>query len=70
MLVNNAAVYEAEPAITDDAGWSAAWRAVWQRTLQINLLAPAELATLAVEHFRSRGRRHPDPSIEPGRPSR
>ena len=55
VLVNNAAVYEAEPAITDDAGWSAAWRAVWQRTLQINLLAPAELATLAVEHFCSRG---------------
>ena len=112
VLVNNAAVYEAEPAITDDDGWPAAWRAVWQRTLQINLLAPAELATLAVEHFRSRGggilihlssraahrgekpllgsyaaskgalnalshtfarnhgRRHPDPSIEPGRPSR
>ena len=55
VLVNNAAVYEAEPAISDDAGWPAAWRAVWQRTLQINLLAPAALATHAVEHFRARG---------------
>ena len=55
VLVNNAAVYEAEPAIGDDSGWSAAWRAVWLRTLQINLLAPAELATRAVEHFRARG---------------
>ena len=55
VLINNAAVYEAEPAIADDDAWPAAWRAVWQRTLQINLIAPAELATLAVAHFRSRG---------------
>ncbi len=50
-LVNNAAVYEPEPA-EDDA---AAWRAAWRRTLQINLIAPAELAHLAVDHFRARG---------------
>ena len=55
VLVNNAAVYEAEPAISDDAGWSAAWLASWRRTLQVNLVAPAELATRAVDHFRTRG---------------
>lgn len=55
VLVNNAAVYEAEPAFANDNTWTAAWRAVWQRTLQLNLLAPAELATRAVAHFRERG---------------
>jgi len=55
VLVNNAAVYEAEPAFAEDDAWSDAWRAVWQRTLQLNLLAPAELATRAVAHFRERG---------------
>ena len=55
VLVNNAAVYEVEPAFADDPAWAPAWRAVWQRILQINLVAPAELATLAVAHFRARG---------------
>ena len=55
VLVNNAAVYQAEPALSEDDAWAAAWRAVWQRVLQINLIAPAELATLAVAHFRARG---------------
>ncbi len=55
VLVNNAAVYEAEPAFAEDDAWPEAWRAVWQRTLQLNLLAPAELATRAVAHFRERG---------------
>ena len=55
VLVNNAAVYEAEPAIADDDGWPEAWRAVWRRTLQINLVAPAEVATRAADHFRARG---------------
>ena len=55
VLVNNAAVYEAEPAFADDDAWPVAWREVWQRTLQLNLLAPAELATRAVAHFRERG---------------
>ncbi|MDE0031219.1 MAG: SDR family NAD(P)-dependent oxidoreductase, partial [Deltaproteobacteria bacterium] len=55
VLVNNAAAYEAEPAFADDDAWPAAWRAVWLRTLQLNLLAPAELATRAVAHFRARG---------------
>ena len=55
VLINNAAVYEAEPAFADDDAWPVAWREVWQRTLQLNLLAPAELATRAVAHFRERG---------------
>ena len=55
VLVNNAAVYEAEPAFAEDDAWPEAWRAVWQRTLQLNLLAPAELAARAVAHFRERG---------------
>ena len=55
VLVNNAGVYEVEPAFADDPAWAPAWRAVWRRTLQINLVAAAELATLAVEHFRARG---------------
>ena len=58
VLVNNAAVYEPEPALAADhadPAWAPAWRAAWRRTLQINLVAPAELATLAVAHFRARG---------------
>ena len=55
VLVNNAAAYEAEPAFAEDDAWPEAWRAVWQRTLQLNLLAPAELATRAVAHFQERG---------------
>ena len=55
VLVNNAAVYEAEPAIAHDDAWPAAWRGVWRRTLQINLIAPAELSTLAVAHFQAQG---------------
>ena len=51
VLVNNAAVYEPEPEAEDPA----AWRAAWRRTLQINLVAPAELARLAVDHFRAQG---------------
>ena len=55
VLVNNAAIYEVEPAITEDEAWPGAWRTTWQRVLQINLIAPAELSTLAVAHFQSRG---------------
>ena len=55
VLVNNAAVYEAEPAFAEDDAWPEAWRAVWLRTLQLNLLAPAELATRAIAHFQARG---------------
>ena len=47
VLVNNAGIYEAVPDnATDDE-----WHAAWQRTLQINLQAAADLSKLAVSHF-------------------
>jgi NAD(P)-dependent dehydrogenase (short-subunit alcohol dehydrogenase family) len=51
VLVNNAGVFEAAPL--DEA--HEAWVAQWQRTLQVNLMAAAELCRLAVRHFRDRG---------------
>ena len=50
-LVNNAGVYEAVAADASDDKWHAGW----QRTLQINLQAPADLGRLAVAHFREIG---------------
>jgi NAD(P)-dependent dehydrogenase (short-subunit alcohol dehydrogenase family) len=51
VLVLNAGVYEAHPIDgTDYAGWQDAWR----RTLDTNLVGPANLAWLLVEHLRSR----------------
>jgi NAD(P)-dependent dehydrogenase (short-subunit alcohol dehydrogenase family) len=50
-LVNNAGVYEAiETEASDEE-----WRGGWQRTLQINVQAPADLSRLAVAHFREKG---------------
>lgn len=51
ILINNAGVFEAAPIDLDDAAWTAGWN----RTLQINLTAAAELCRLAVRHFRDRG---------------
>jgi 3-oxoacyl-[acyl-carrier protein] reductase len=51
VLVNNAAVFE--PALPEaDA---TAWRDAWQRTIQVNLIAAAELCREAILHFRGRG---------------
>ena len=50
-LVNNAGVYEAVDASAPDGEWHAAW----DRTLRINLQAPADLSRLAVAHFRQHG---------------
>jgi NAD(P)-dependent dehydrogenase (short-subunit alcohol dehydrogenase family) len=50
-LVNNAGIYEAVAAEAPDAEW----RNGWQRTLQINVQAPADLSRLAVAHFRENG---------------
>jgi NAD(P)-dependent dehydrogenase (short-subunit alcohol dehydrogenase family) len=51
VLVNNAGVYEAHPIDgTDYAGWQQAWR----DTLAINLVAPANLAWLLVDHVTRR----------------
>lgn len=51
VLVNNAGVYE--PAGIDHADDE--WDATWVRTLQINLVAAADLSREAVKHFRTLG---------------
>ena len=51
VLVNNAGVYEPIDLDADDAAWDAAWT----RTLQANLLAPAQLTRAAVQRFRNNG---------------
>lgn len=51
VLVNNAGIFEASPLDADHADWCAAW----ERTMQINLTAAAELCRLAVLHFRAEG---------------
>ena len=51
VLVNNAGIFEAAPIGLSDAEWTAQW----QRTLQVNLVAAAELCRLAVLHFREQG---------------
>ena len=51
VLVNNAAVMEHVPADGSDDEW----RRVWERSLAVNVLAPAELTRDAVAHFLERG---------------
>ncbi|MBF2073403.1 MAG: SDR family oxidoreductase [Synechococcales cyanobacterium C42_A2020_086] len=51
VLVNNAAIM---PAAEVDQAW-ADWSTAWQTTLQVNLIAVADLCRLAIAHFRSRG---------------
>ncbi len=51
VLVNNAGIFEAAPIGASDQDWTAAW----DRTLQVNLRASADLCRLAVLHFRQRG---------------
>ncbi|NJS15152.1 MAG: SDR family oxidoreductase [Sphingopyxis sp.] len=46
VLINNAGVFEANPIDTDDAEWLAGW----DRTLQINLTAAADLSRRFVNH--------------------
>jgi 3-oxoacyl-[acyl-carrier protein] reductase len=47
VLINNAGVFEANPIEADD------WTAQWNRTLQINLTASAELCRLAALHWQN-----------------
>jgi len=47
VLINNAGVFEPAPVDLPDAEWEAAW----DRTLQVNLRAAADLSRLAVRHF-------------------
>ena len=51
VLVNNAAVMEDTPLDATDEEWLSAW----QRSLQVNVLAPALLTRSAVRHFSDRG---------------
>ena len=51
-LINNAGIYE-DDAITTAS--YAEWQRVWRRTLDTNLVGPANLTFLAVQHFRARG---------------
>ncbi|HJO73832.1 MAG TPA: SDR family oxidoreductase [Rhodospirillales bacterium] len=51
ILVNNAGVfYPAEIGCTD-----AHWRDVWQRTLQVNLVATADMCREAINHWQEKG---------------
>jgi NAD(P)-dependent dehydrogenase (short-subunit alcohol dehydrogenase family) len=51
VLVSNAGVFEAHPIDGVDL---ATWRAAWRRHVDVNLLGPADLAWLLVDHLRSR----------------
>jgi 3-oxoacyl-[acyl-carrier protein] reductase len=51
VLVNNAGIFEAASIDAPDVAWTEAWN----RTMQINLTASAELCRLAVLHFRRHG---------------
>lgn len=50
VLINNAGIFEAAPIDADDADWLAAW----QRTVQVNLTAAAQLSRHAVRHWLAR----------------
>ena len=51
VLVNNAGIFEPAPIASSDAEWAAQW----DRTMQVNLRAAADLCRFAVLHFRERG---------------
>ena len=51
VLVNNAGIYEGVADATSDEEW----RTAWDRTLQVNLRAAADLCRQAVAHFRQQG---------------
>ena len=51
VLVNNAGIFEPMPLAAPEADWLACWR----RTLQVNLVAAAQLCRAAISHFRDSG---------------
>jgi 3-oxoacyl-[acyl-carrier protein] reductase len=53
VLINNAGIYDEHPALETDL---AQWEAVWQRTLAVNLLAPARLSRALAGQMADRGR--------------
>jgi len=52
VLVNNAAIFLNAGGIEED---EAEWDAVWEKTLQINVQAPADLMRGAVHHYKAKG---------------
>lgn len=52
VLVNNAAIFLNAGGIEEE---EAEWDDVWERTLQINLRAPADLMRCAVHHYKTNG---------------
>ena len=50
ILINNAGIFEANPLDSSDANWLASW----DRTMQINLTASADLCRRAVLHWQDR----------------
>lgn len=51
-IVNNAGIFPDHPPLTTD---HANWTAAWQRTLAVNLTAPAHLCHLAAQAMQSQG---------------
>lgn len=51
ILINNAGIFDAAPIDLPDADWTASWN----RTMQVNLTASAELCRFAVKHFQANG---------------
>jgi NAD(P)-dependent dehydrogenase (short-subunit alcohol dehydrogenase family) len=51
ILVNNASIRP----IVDPGATYAEWDSSWQETLRVNLIAPAHLCRIAIQHFRVRG---------------
>ena len=52
VLVNNAGIFELHPPAEADL---ATWESAWERTLQVNLTAPAHLMYLASRHLKENG---------------
>lgn len=52
VLINNAGIFDPNPINRGDDEW----REAWERTMQINLTASAQLCRLAVRHFQENGR--------------
>lgn len=50
VLINNAGIFDPNPIASTDGRWLESWN----RTMQINLTASAELCRLAVRHFQDR----------------
>jgi 3-oxoacyl-[acyl-carrier protein] reductase len=52
VVINNAGVFEANPIDSNDSEWTTSWN----RTMQINLTASAELCRLAILHWQQKNR--------------